>query len=165
MKQCLIFYEKNTQKNPPPPKKKKKKYSRTANKFYFFSAALIKSSSKLEKYIWAEANGPLVALQREWGTSVQPFKQPTATRKKYSSRKLAANYNKYNFSQYVSPWPRGKWQWRHFVRGAFEKLENQERFFFSTRTLNFRANIWILSRYAVSLSLEKCCIQWFVFIM
>jgi hypothetical protein len=27
-------------------------------------------------YIGAEANGPLVVRQTEWGTSVQPFKQP-----------------------------------------------------------------------------------------
>ncbi len=54
---------------------------------------------------WSWSNWPLAALQREWGTSVQPLKKPTANGKLGTNiqvlpRKLAAK----NFSKYlVSP--------------------------------------------------------------
>ncbi len=46
--------------------------------------------------------------------------------------------------QYVYPKPRGKWQWRHLIRGAFWKLKNQESYFFITWIVRFYLYIWIL---------------------
>jgi hypothetical protein len=53
-----------------------------------------------------------------------------------SRRKLElANFNRYNFSHPVcftsTVW---EWQWRHLIRGALYKFENQGKFLFITRT-------------------------------
>ncbi len=59
-------------------------------------------------------------------------------------------------SHMYSPKSRGKWQWRHLIRGTFWKFENQKRFLFITGTVgHFRPNWWILSRYPVPLK-NRC---------
>ncbi len=60
-------------------------------------------------------------------------------------RKLAVNYNKYNFSQYISLLPREKWHWQHF------KNSKTKRGSYLFRTVNFCPHILILSRDLVPL--------------
>jgi hypothetical protein len=57
-------------------------------------------------------------------------------------------------SNMFSPKPHGKWQWRHIVRRAFWKCENQTSFLFIIRTVNFCPNILILCLDPVPLLTE-----------
>jgi hypothetical protein len=73
----------------------------------------------------------MAVLQRECGTFVQPLKKPP--------RKLAANSNKYNFSQYVSRMENGN----NCISSEehFKNSKTRRRFLFLTRNVDFCPNI------------------------
>ncbi len=127
-----------------------KPYSNAANKFsvsprsLMLFLAILKNTLKLE----------------QWSNRILAFTQ-WSNRKQRGPQRISGDIcisNKRKFSKKFSPKPRGKWQWRHLIRGAIWRLKNLERYLFTTRTVHFCPNIWILSRDPVLLSNH---IQWF----
>ncbi len=115
-----------------------KPYLSAANEFYCFSCRNFKNTLELE----------------HWTNKNQGFTQGT-NRKQWGQQRNSEDLSPINVSSPICfhPKPRLKWHGRHFIRRAFWKYQNQERYLF-TRTVHFCSNIWILSRHPVSLKVE-----------
>ncbi len=88
-----------------------------------------------------------------WTNRNQEFTQWTNSQQRGPHRNsvdiLVSPVNVISLICCLPPKPRWKWKWRHLIRAAYWKFKNQQSYLFTSKTVNFCPNLWIVSRDSV----------------